>query len=102
MFTGNPFIKVVFNLGSESVNRKKEINMRTYNSQHKGNGRQQKHFILKKLRVDHAIIFSASEPSLVDECLDNRCKKYPHFLLRVLLQQGQVLYKTERKREYAL
>ena len=63
-------------------------NMKTYNSQYKGNGRQWEHFVLEKLRVDHTIILFTSEPGLVDEHLDDRCEKYPCFLLCVLLQHG--------------
>ena len=65
--------------------------MRTYDSQDEGNGGQREHFVLEELRVDHAIVLFASEPSLVDERLDDGCKKYSRFLLRVLLQHGEVL-----------
>lgn len=63
----------------------------TYNCQYKSNCCQGEHFILGELRVDHAIILFASEPSLVDEHLDEKCQEQPCFLLCVLLLQGQEL-----------
>ena len=48
--------------------------------------------------MDHAIVLFASEPSLVDERLDDRREEYSCFLLRILLPQGEALgWSLEKK-----
>ena len=85
VLSSNPFIKIVFNLDSESMSCYEETEHQlTYNRQHKSNRCQGHHFVLEKLWVDHTIVFFASEPAFVDNRLDDGCKEYPCFLLRVL------------------
>ena len=91
MLPGNPFVKVVFDLDSESISYYQEGKKRTYNCQNQGHCRQQEHLIFEKLRVHHAVVLFSSEPRFVDEHLDDRCKKNSRFLLRVLLGWGQRL-----------
>ena len=103
MFPGYPLVEIVFNLDSDSISCEEEyIYKKTYDCQDKGDGRQREHFILEKLRVCHAIIFFPSKPSLVDERLDDGCKEYSCFLLRVLVGVRPKIRKFKKRTVHAL
>ena len=85
MFTGDPLVKVIFDLKEVLVvvvysNNRKQ----TYHRLYEGNSSHRKCVVLRKLGVYNTIIIFILEPNFIDNGLYQRGAKYACFRFRIL------------------
>jgi hypothetical protein len=92
MFTCHPLVKIVFDLRKGKSDVMFISPKKTYQSLDESNHRHRKLVVLRKLRVDGAIILFVLEPDLVDKSLDQRCMKDACLQCRILYTENQLWY----------